>query len=167
MNNSTGATKHTLIVHKNRLNIHDSNVRFLDTLAILSGCKEHINTSLPDGRRPDVIRVNTKRRLLFIGEGKNTESPGCLNTQERLWVYLRWLSAHLYREDSVGILAICFKKEYDNNKWVETITSLSRDMNLLCFDYGTVKFGSGVNVVWFLFHNCNQTLNNKIEGEVL
>jgi len=153
MNNSVGAIKHTRIAHKHHSNIHDSNVRFLDTLAILAGCKEHISSSLPDGRRPDVIRVNRKRRILFIGEGKNTESPGCLNTQERLWEYLRWFSAHLCSEGSLGIIAICFKNDLDDNGWIETITSLSRDMNLLCLDYGKETFGSGFNVVWFLFRN--------------
>lgn len=164
MKNSAGSIKHSFIDHNHRFDIHDSNVRFLDALAILSGCREHINSSLPDGRRPDVMRVNRKRRLLFIGEGKNTESPGCLNTQERLWEYLRWLSAHLCCEDSVGILAICFKKESDDNRWIETINSLSRSINLLCLDYGKEMFGSGFNVVWFLFRNCNLTLHSKIEG---
>ena len=73
MNNNAAVVKHTIIAHRHHFDIHESNVRFLDTLAILSGCKEHISSSLPDGKRPDVMRVNSKRRLLFIGEGKNTE----------------------------------------------------------------------------------------------
>lgn len=147
--------KHLSKNYLQRLDIHNSKVQFLDTLAILMGCKECISSSLPDGRRPDIIRIDTKSRLLFIGEGKNTETPGCLDTRARLLEYFRWISAHVSDRDRLAIFALCFEKEHDSERWIETTSLLSHEMDLLRLDYGKEHFEPGLNVVWFVFCDNN------------
>src|SRR5206468_314859 len=95
----------------NRLSTHDRRVEFLGTLATLMGCTETFGGVFPDGRRPDVLRADSKLTVLFVGDAKNTESPGNLETQARLLRYLRWLAAFVDRGAGIGIFALCFGRE--------------------------------------------------------
>lgn len=103
---------------KDRLELHDDKVRFLDSLAVLMGCKESLGGQLPYGERPDVLRTDRKQGVLFIGDGKNTESPKCIDTQLRLLRYLKWLSAHVSDKDRIGMFSICFGRKADSEGWV-------------------------------------------------
>lgn len=137
---------------KDRLELHDDKVRFLDSLAVLMGCKESLGGQLPYGERPDVLRTDRKHGVLFIGDGKNTESPGYTDTQVRLLRYFRWLSAHVSsNKERIGIFSICFGKVYDSDGWVEAISMLAHEAGLSCQEYGIETFGLGLNVVWFVY----------------
>ena len=129
---------------------HDRKAKFLDTLATLIGCRETVGGWLPDGRRPDVLRLDSKRSVLFIGEAKDTESPGFRATQARLQRYLSWLSAHVARVKGMGIFAVCFRRESDSRNWVETVLYLGHEVDLYYTDYGLERFGSGFLIAWFI-----------------
>ena len=135
---------------EDRLAVHEYRVQFLNTLAMLLGCKETFGTEFPDGKRPDVLRVDSKGGVLFIGDAKNTESPKCQATQARLLEYLSWLSAHVSRDGRVGIFAICFGRDSDTQGWKETICSLAHQVSLVFSDHGVEKFEPEINVAWFL-----------------
>lgn len=137
---------------KDRLSVHNDKVRFLDALAVLMGCKEAIGGALPYGEHPDVVRVDSKHGILFIGDGKNTESPGCTDTRLRLLRYLRWLAAHVSDRDRSGIFSICFGRKADSEGWLETVGILAHEAGLPCPEYGVTSFGPGLNVVWFVYH---------------
>ncbi len=92
---------------------HDQKVTFLDTLAVLLGCTEGVGGEFPDGRRPDVLRIDADRGVLFIGDAKETESPGCQASLARLLSYLRWLPAQVVGRGGLGIFAICFGRYGD------------------------------------------------------
>lgn len=137
---------------KDRLELHDDKVRFLDSLAVLMGCKEAISCGLPYGEHPDVVRVDSKQGVLFIGDGKNTESPAYKDTQVRLLRYFRWLSAHVSsNKERTGIFSICFGKVSDSDGWVEAILMLAHEAGLSYQEYGIETFGPGLNVVWFVY----------------
>jgi hypothetical protein len=68
---------------------HDSFVAVLDAVAILSGRCERLPLNfLPDGSRPDVLRLERQRKVLFIGDAKNGETSGNRTTQLRLRTYV-------------------------------------------------------------------------------
>ena len=136
---------------KNCLAEHNNMVFFLDTLALLVGCKESIGGILPDGKRPDVLRIDSKREILFIGDAKNTEAPTSKETQVRLFRYLRWLAAHVTKENRVGIFAICFGKKADSAAWMQTMLMLAHEIDFICSKHGITIFGPGLNIVWFIF----------------
>ncbi len=142
------------ISHNSRdLTIHDDRVQFLNTLAILLGCRESFGGQFPDGRRPDVLRMNSKQNILFIGDAKHSESPRYKATQSRLMEYFRWLSAYMVRERSIGIFAICFGRESDTQGWIETISLLGQEVALKSTEQGVEKFEPSLVVAWFTFRN--------------
>lgn len=134
-----------------RLSTHDSRVEFLDTLAVLLRCTESVGFQLPDGCRPDVLRMDIDRNILFIGDAKVTESPGCKQSQVRLLRYLRWLSAHIDRPKAFGLFAICFGRRIDAEGWLSTISSLAHEISLYTTEPGVVRFDHHLFVAWFLF----------------
>ena len=123
-----------------RLATHNRRVQFLDTLAILLGCMETLGGEFPDGRRPDVLRLDSRRGILFVGEAKHSELPTCHATQERLLEYFRWLAVHVAKEGRVGVLAICFGRSADTCGWVETVFLLGREVALEHVDHGVKQF---------------------------
>ena len=68
---------------------HETRLALLETIADAAGYR--LTMPLPDGRRPDVLRVHVARAGLFLGEAKHTEGPGDLHSVDRLRDYLRWL----------------------------------------------------------------------------
>lgn len=130
---------------------HDAKVEFLDALAILMNCQERVGSRFPDGACPDVLRVNRRKNLLFIGDAKITEAPGCRQTQARLNRYLGWLSLHLHRPKAIAIFAICFENKADRRLWGETISSLSRELDLIAGHTGLVEFDRCLYVAWHVF----------------
>jgi hypothetical protein len=129
---------------------HNQRVEFLDALAALMGCKVKLGGVLPDGRRPDVLRMDVRRGVLFIGDAKDTESPGCRATQVRLLRYLDWLRAHVARTERRGVFALCFGKEADADRWVETVLLLCHLVALDCSEYSVKRFEPGLLVAAFV-----------------
>lgn len=141
----------TIEGHKGHLSEHNSRALFLDTLALLLGCKGSIGGMLPDGRRPDVLRIDKEHEILFIGDAKNTEAPCFKESQIRLFGYLRWLAAHVTKENRIGLFAICFGEKADSAGWEQTVLMLAREINFVCSGHGITSFGLKLNVVWFIF----------------
>lgn len=129
---------------------HERKVEFLDTLAVLMGCEEKMGGTLPDGRRPDVLRLDSRRWILFIGDAKHSESPGDRETQARLLRYVRWLSAHLTNGGS-GVFAVCFGKDADADAWVATLAMLGHEAGIEPSKRGVERFEPGLTVVWSAF----------------
>ena len=136
---------------QDRLVAHDEKVEFLDAFAVLAGYKEHYGQSLPDGKRPDVLRVDTQNRLLFIGDAKNTEGPHCRETQVRLLRYLRWLAAYVKREASTGVFALCFGNVLAAQGWVDTVSLLSREVGLSPEKHRIHQFDPSLALVLFTY----------------
>lgn len=80
--------------------LHEHRRHWLDAIAILEGFTLGLPV-LPDGSIPDVLRVDPRRRWLFVGEAKDTESPGSADTGARLHRYATWLAPN------GGVFAIC------------------------------------------------------------
>ena len=137
-------TKHDFTTHEDR-------VRFLDTLAILIGCKETAGRTLPDGCRPDVVRINSEQWILFLGEAKHTETAGCSATQVRMQEYLHWLSIHVNRHGGTGIFALCVERGTDTRKWQETVLTLGHEVELECKVVEAQVFPRNMVVIWFVF----------------
>jgi hypothetical protein len=94
-------------------------------MAILAGCREALLPFFPDGRRPDVLRFDSPRRHLFVGDAKDSESPGCRETRERLARYTAWLRANAMIAGS-GTLALCHSAT-GASRWLELLEMVARD----------------------------------------
>lgn len=126
---------------------HERKVEFLDALAVLTGCEEAMGGALPDGSRPDVLRLDSRRRILFVGDAKHSESPGDRETQTRLLGYARWLSAHI-RNGGAGVFAICFTRESDTAAWIQVVGMLGHEAGLPCAKCRVERFEPRLAVVW-------------------
>ena len=131
--------------------VHEERVGFLETLATLMGCCDPFADEFPDGRRPDVLRTDPRLTVLFVGDAKNTESPGNVETQARLLGYIRWLAAFVERGAGIGIFALCFGTAGHTPTWVATILMLAREVGLETAEQGVEHFGPGLIVAWFVF----------------
>jgi len=69
---------------------HEERRGILSDIAILSGYDTNLKRGLPDGTIPDVLRIDSSCGSIFLGEAKDTESPGMLSTRKRLLNYLSW-----------------------------------------------------------------------------
>jgi hypothetical protein len=85
--------------------LHEERRAILDSMAILAGYQKDIRCGFPDGSLPDVLRFDPTCGVYFLGEAKDSESPGCSDTRSRLNRYVRWL--RVIREDRFTV-AICF-----------------------------------------------------------
>lgn len=135
---------------------HNARADFLDGLAVLMGCTDSLSSGFPDGKRPDVLRSNLSRKMLFIGEAKHSESPSCGATQARLSEYLRWMAAHVSERTRVGVFAVCFGKRAHTDGWIETVSRLSREVGLSFENYGIELFEPETIVVWFISGRTSQ-----------
>ncbi len=129
---------------------HKSRVAFLETLADLTGCDLALGGALPDGTRPDVLRVDSRRRVVFIGDAKHSESPGNKETQARLLGYLRWILPHV-GSGGVGVFAVCFGRESDTDAWIGTLAMLGHEVGLDPKRRGLERFEPGLLVAWSEF----------------
>lgn len=104
---------------------------------------------LPDGCQPDVLRGNLARRLLFLGDAKDTETPGCRATQMRLHRYFRWARCHT---DNGGttILAVCFGRRRDSAAWVRTLATLAAEVGIAWASIDVAKLTSENLLAWMI-----------------
>lgn len=131
---------------------HAALTTVLQDLAMLFGCASALRNGLPDGRRPDVLAVSANRDILFVGDAKDTETPGSASTYARFDRYLEWARAYLRRSRGTVIVAICFREESHAEDWQATLNDLCIDASLpitrLRYDY----LAAGVNLVWTVAH---------------
>lgn len=99
---------------------HDAVTATLATLAGLVGCASVL--TFFDDRRPDVLRCDPSRGLLFIGEAKHAEGPRDAASVARLRTYLLWLSAHL-RTGRPALLAFAVTKADELSGWRAILTA--------------------------------------------
>lgn len=127
---------------------HDLRIEFLDSLSVLAGYAQKLDCGLPDGRRPDILRIDLKRQRLFIGDAKDSESPKDLNTGARLLAYFRWLSTHVVARGGRGTVAICFGNARHVRGWTNTLRMLSQEAGIAEVVTGVERFGTGFFVAW-------------------
>jgi hypothetical protein len=125
---------------------HEDRRRFLESLAILSGYDIELG-GLPDGRRPDVLRMNGARRGLFVADAKDAETPGDKETQARLKGYLDWFVNHL-ENGGEGVFAVCCGSPVDAAAWRRTLEALSTRLGSVAFAFKVCIFGRGLVLVW-------------------
>ncbi len=128
---------------------HNNNAALLSDLAVLLGCSADLQGRFPDGQRPDVLRADFKNRILFLGDAKHTETPGCALTRFRLRSYFRWLSpiwgAH------ICIAALCFTNARHRRGWMDRLVELGESSHLTPLTTGCASFGRKFNLVWIAF----------------
>lgn len=131
-----------------RLAIHEEIVTYLDGLAVLVGCQVSLGNRLPDGSRPDVARCDPQRGILFLGDAKNTESPGCQVTRERLLTYLVWLERHISCGGRAGHFALCFLSWEHRDGWKSCLEVLAHKAGLGVTTAKMADLGPGIYVTW-------------------
>jgi hypothetical protein len=106
---------------------HEERVELLRAIAALSGyrCDIPINDDLV----PDVARISSTTRGLFVGDAKATETSGCMATSERLQSYLRALRAH-HHMDRPLLLVVAHGDLHDQPGWVATLCRALRRTGL-------------------------------------
>lgn len=137
---------------------HESRVQFLNTVAILLGCFEEIGGELPDGRRPDVLRLDPGRNVLLVADAKHSESPGCTATQHRLSGYITWMATHVHRRKGIAIFAICFGTRQHALGWLNIVPLLSRRRHLHVDDGGLKHFAVDLHIAWFVARSAHTAI---------
>ena len=133
---------------------HARRVGVLETIAILAGCTEGSLSSvpvLPDGRRPDVMGFTPTGHALFMGDAKDTETPGCLATQARLLAYLRWMECQVVLRQGGGTFALCCGQSPGATAWLRLLVQLSREAGLRPIVSGTEVFDDEDALAWVTF----------------
>lgn len=125
---------------------HERRTDFLRSLAFLAGFNSRPWVTLPDGRIPDVLLFRPADRGLFIGDAKDTETPGTRQTQARLLSYMHWYRAHLLHPLAQGIFAVCFGDCHQKNEWLRLIRFLSHEVCLTGLEFSEDRFASGLHV---------------------
>lgn len=82
---------------------HEERRTLLESIAEIGGYR--LGVALPDGRRPDVLRLHLHRRAVFFGEAKHTEGPADTRSVDRLRHYVGWL-APFSQWDVGSVLAV-------------------------------------------------------------
>lgn len=103
---------------------HSLRVNILEELGALIGCHQRVFTALPDGCRPDVCKVALHSGLIFFGDAKDTETPGCRATAQRLSRYSDWLASHVKTGRS-GVFAICHGDDRHSAGWIALLKVLT------------------------------------------
>ena len=123
---------------------HDQRSRILESIATLSGFDLRGLGRLPDGRKPDVLRISESSGAVFLGEAKDTEKPNNKDTVRRLFLYMLWfkvISSHQFG----SIFAICFGEENHAPGWTRTLRLIADEVGMTNYelkfaDVGTEDF---------------------------
>jgi hypothetical protein len=102
---------------------HERRVADLLTLATLAGFTADL--AIEGHLRPDVVRANFSSRRFFLGDAKETESPGCANTRRRLLRYARAARAWTCSGEGV-VIALAFKTPAHARGWLHLLAEATR-----------------------------------------
>lgn len=132
------------------IKMHDELTEITETVAIISGYDLPFFVTLPDGSRPDVFRTDSRYGSIFLGDAKNTETPGCIETQKRLMRYLEWFKL-LTRHRSGSLFVVCFNRPVLLTRWRIVLTQLSVEKGLTGFKVGSATVCDDLAFVWLSF----------------
>ncbi len=128
---------------------HEERLLTLSTLANLAGFSKRLSR-LPDGRIPDVLQIDFEGRSLFIGDAKDTETPGNAETSVRLIAYLRWLKLHVSRkQNSLAVFALCVGNAGHVLAWKNLLLYLCREVDLGPVSIQEKAIGQKRYTLWF------------------
>lgn len=107
---------------------HEVRVDLLRTVASLAGYPR----GLPLGLHvvPDVVRFDSTRRRVFVGDAKETESPGNLLTARRLRAYAGALRP-LLAAGWDAVFVVCHGTLYRADPWCAVLTEAVRTAGLV------------------------------------
>lgn len=116
--------------------MHESRVCDLETLAALAGYTEPV--AFGWRLRPDVVRACPCNGALFIGDAKDTETPGCAATRARL----RWycVGAASYPRVPV-VMALAVSAEASVRGWRAAVVHAARAAGCRVTLWGTTALG--------------------------
>lgn len=100
---------------------HELRVRELESLATLSGITGAVQLGLL--AEPDVVRVDLGRRLLFVGDAKETETPGNRRTRSRLASYVREADLVLAKGGTC-VIAIAHPVPSSARRWANLLNGI-------------------------------------------
>lgn len=130
---------------------HDRAVETLRALASLVGCGQQLEHGLPDGRRPDVLQLNTGKGLMFVGDAKDSETPGTTASRARLQGYLSWVSSFLQGAGRRAVVAICVCQPGYAESWRDSLESLAAEVGIHARARGALGLGPRETVLWWAF----------------
>jgi hypothetical protein len=119
----------------------------LDLIASLAGFAERLDR-LPDGARPDVLRVSVRSGRLFIGEAKETERPSDPGVIRRLQGYMAWFRNNAVSHGAGGVLALCVGCDVDACEWGTLLEELARKAGLSSVRAAVRALDPDMLVVW-------------------
>lgn len=93
---------------------HEARRDELELLATLAGI--HVPTYLGIGLEPDVTRIDPRRRILFVGDAKETETPSSLSTRRRLARYAEAARPAAFSQAAV-VFAIAHPSPPAGRRW--------------------------------------------------
>lgn len=124
---------------------HEQRARVLEACADLSGHCSPCRLSADD--LPDLVRADVRSRRLFVGDAKNTESPGGKRTQARLFSYARALRPWLAGGFAVR-LAVCHGRAAHDARWHALLRHALSCAGLEAGGSGSVDLGAGTIIAW-------------------
>lgn len=127
---------------------HSRRQRILDAMAMLCGFTLETIPSLPDGTRPDVLRLHPCHGGAFLGDAKDTETPGNQETQVRLAQYAGWASS-IQRSGKPVVVALCVPPRRGACPgWLKLLVELSHECDLVWTESGIRRISHDCAVVW-------------------
>jgi len=129
--------------------LHEYRVAALSTMATLAGYTASFGC-LPDGTRPDVLQLHPRGGGVFIGDAKATETPGNVETFDRLERYADFLAGWVASGGN-GVLALVVA-DVDAYGWLSTLRDLCvRPSGGTRVEGRMDRLESGTAVVWQSF----------------
>lgn len=119
----------------------------LDGIAILSGFTDNLQAGFPDGRRPDVLRLDSPSNALFVGDAKASESPDCCATATRLLDYFV-RSKPFVAGGRTLMFAICCRRGAHSEEWRQLLVTLCLEVGLAPTHSGHDRLDEEVNLAW-------------------
>jgi len=126
---------------------HETLRDLLEDVAVLAGFCVRVEPPLDSGKRPDVLRVRPRDRLLFLGEAKSTETPGCAETRARLFSYMRWIHGVITPTVTAAVIVIAFPHRVSADTWAAALRGLAKEAGLVSTAPRLITDCMGANIV--------------------